>query len=284
MSDDDLTVGQALRRRRASSWSEGEDGKNQSSKDPFNLRRFITRQSFDFSRALREIKRGRKSSCWMWYILPTAPWVVKGQERGSYTNRQYALRDVDNKLSGEKASRAYLQRPTENGVNLRDNYTEIMAEIAKKLESGLTSVQLMGCLDAPKLKSSAEVFERASGSEGLSKLNAICKRVIAAMNKEPKKKKRQSRFSWRRTPPSSSSDSENIGDDADDLSKEMKEGLSRGKTRCKALYQKKWYTGTFVRCQWKGAKSKTPYCLQCDSDKKGVLTWVSKKDFEVLKK
>jgi len=38
--------------------------------DKFNLNRFIIAQEESYSRALEEIKSGRKTSDWMWYIFP----------------------------------------------------------------------------------------------------------------------------------------------------------------------------------------------------------------------
>ena len=38
--------------------------------DKFNLQRFIDAQSNSYERALSEIKSGRKTSHWMWYIFP----------------------------------------------------------------------------------------------------------------------------------------------------------------------------------------------------------------------
>lgn len=35
-----------------------------------NLTRFYEAQKYDYQIALEEIKRGRKLSCWMWYIFP----------------------------------------------------------------------------------------------------------------------------------------------------------------------------------------------------------------------
>merc|ERR1719460_1266048 len=88
--------------------------------DPYDLkRRFCETHKRDYPTALREIKRGRKSSCWSWYIFPSAPWVVNGEERGSGKNKIFALRDKPpNTLRGDKAARAYL-RYQASGVNLR---------------------------------------------------------------------------------------------------------------------------------------------------------------------
>jgi hypothetical protein len=48
-----------------------------------------------YGRALREIREGRKRSCWMWYFLPTPPFVVNGEERGSFQNKQYCIRSAN---------------------------------------------------------------------------------------------------------------------------------------------------------------------------------------------
>ena len=38
--------------------------------DKFNLKRFLEAQSNTYETALDEIKNGRKTSHWMWYIFP----------------------------------------------------------------------------------------------------------------------------------------------------------------------------------------------------------------------
>ena len=38
--------------------------------DPFDLRRFVDAQRDDYERALGELTRGRKTTHWMWYVLP----------------------------------------------------------------------------------------------------------------------------------------------------------------------------------------------------------------------
>lgn len=38
--------------------------------DPFDLQRFVKAQEENYSLALAELKRGRKSSHWMWYVFP----------------------------------------------------------------------------------------------------------------------------------------------------------------------------------------------------------------------
>ena len=166
-------------------WSSSEEEDEEIDKeDPYKLKRFISCQRSDFSRALREIRNGRKCSCWMWYVIPTAPWIVNGREKGSYTNRQYALRDPDNRQSGDKATQAYLNHPETDGVCLRQNYLNITLAIADQLENGNDSKNLMGCLDAPKLESSVKLFERIAGKIGDLEVQAACSRVVKCYEKE----------------------------------------------------------------------------------------------------
>jgi uncharacterized protein (DUF1810 family) len=40
------------------------------SPDPYDLQRFIEAQRDSYTRALQELKAGRKQSHWMWYIFP----------------------------------------------------------------------------------------------------------------------------------------------------------------------------------------------------------------------
>jgi len=77
--------------------SDGESAPSQGSvgptPDPYRLRRFTSEQVIYHPIALSEMKRGRKSSCWAWYILPTLPFMKNGRPAGSPTNRLYELAD-----------------------------------------------------------------------------------------------------------------------------------------------------------------------------------------------
>jgi uncharacterized protein (DUF1810 family) len=128
--------------------------------DPFDLRsRFVDEQKTIFARALAEIKAGSKESHWMWYVIPTPPFVVGGVERGSGQNREYALRDPPpRELEGFQAARAYLDFPEEDGVSLRRNLCDIFVAIAEQLHLGKSVLSLMGPMDAPKLRNSAKLF------------------------------------------------------------------------------------------------------------------------------
>ena len=62
--------------------------------DKFNLERFIQAQSTNYDIALNEIKNGRKSSHWMWYIFPQ----FKGLGR-SETSKHYAIINKEEAIS-----------------------------------------------------------------------------------------------------------------------------------------------------------------------------------------
>eukprot|EP00913_Durusdinium_trenchii_P004611 g4280.t1 len=97
-------------------------------------------------RALHEIHQGRKSSCWMWFVIPTPPHIVNGVERGSSMNRKFALRDEE--------AKAFLSFEADG------NYLKIMTAVRDQLKAGRAVASLMGTFDAPKLTSSVALFER----------------------------------------------------------------------------------------------------------------------------
>lgn len=111
--------------------------------DPFRLRRFVRAQEVVYEIALEELRQGRKRSHWMWYILP--------QLRGlgfSYNARYYGL-------SGLEEARAYLADPL-LGARLR--------EVAETLAAlpGNDPVEILGDIDAAKLRSSMTLFDLAA--------------------------------------------------------------------------------------------------------------------------
>src|SRR5690242_7069927 len=69
--------------------------------DPYDLDRFVQAQDRDqtFARALSELRRGRKTSHWMWFVFPQ----VAGLGR-SPAAQHYAISSLDE-------ARAYLAHP-----------------------------------------------------------------------------------------------------------------------------------------------------------------------------
>ena len=99
-----------------------------------------------YSTALEEIRRGRKSSHWIWYIFPQ----IDGLGRSS-TAREFALRDSEEACD-------YLRDPI-----LRGRYTEIACAVSEQLAKGVPIEDLMGgATDALKLASSLTLFREAA--------------------------------------------------------------------------------------------------------------------------
>ena len=111
--------------------------------DPFDLQRFLDAQQDVYPQALREIRGGRKSSHWMWFVFP--------QLRGLGTS-ETSLRFG---IGGPDEARAYLAHPT-LGARLVE-----MAEAV--LASGAPSARgLFGFPDDLKLQSCATLFAAVS--------------------------------------------------------------------------------------------------------------------------
>lgn len=126
---------------------------------------FVQKHKQYFDRALSEIEAGRKESHWMWYIIPTPPYIGRdGVERGSEKNKEWAIRGA-----GHLA--AYLAVPL-----LRKHYIDIMKAIARKLEEGVNLIDLIGEVDEAKLWSSLDLF----GSSGVHEIEQVCERVVNA--------------------------------------------------------------------------------------------------------
>jgi len=116
--------------------------------DPFELGRFVAAQDAggSYQHAVAELRGGRKTSHWMWYVFPQIAGL--GQ---SPTSRRYAISSIDE-------ARAYLAHPL-LGPRLRD-----CAEILTGL-SGRTAEQIFGGIDAMKLRSSMTLFRHAAPTE-----------------------------------------------------------------------------------------------------------------------
>jgi uncharacterized protein (DUF1810 family) len=113
--------------------------------DPFDLERFVRAQeaSGTYAQALTELRAGRKRSHWMWFVLPQ----VAGLGHSAMAQR-YAV-------SGLPEARAYLAHPV-LGPRL--------LECVRALD-GLDEHdprQVLGDIDALKLRSCLTLFERAA--------------------------------------------------------------------------------------------------------------------------
>lgn len=103
------------------------------------LERFVQAQEGSYARALQEIKNGRKTSHWMWYIFPQLSGLGHSQ-----TARYYAIRDRAEAV-------AYMAHPV-----LGSRLLEISSELLKLKSSDAR--EIMGWPDDLKLKSSMTLF------------------------------------------------------------------------------------------------------------------------------
>lgn len=114
----------------------------------YDLSRFITAHQRDYSTALSEIKRGRKTSHWMWYIFPQ----LKGLGR-SGTSMHYGIEDLNE-------AAAFLDDPC-LGANLRE-ITQALLDLGQDNPS-----LVFGHPDDMKLRSCMTLFACAAPGESL---------------------------------------------------------------------------------------------------------------------
>ena len=115
-----------------------------------DLERFVHAQDQGgtYDRALAELRAGRKTSHWMWFVFPQ----IEGLGR-SPTAQRYAVESLD-------AARAYLEHPV-LGPRLRESAAALTAQ------SGSTAEQILGGIDAMKLRSSMTLFSLAAPGEAV---------------------------------------------------------------------------------------------------------------------
>uniref|UniRef100_A0A942T6W6 DUF1810 domain-containing protein n=1 Tax=Neobacillus citreus TaxID=2833578 RepID=A0A942T6W6_9BACI len=125
-----------------------------------DLERFVTAQDGVHETALDELRRGRKSSHWMWFEFPQ----LAGLGR-SPTARYFAVADL-------AEARAYLAHPV-LGPRLLDACAVVVAAPAGSVE------ELLGGIDAVKLRSSMTLFALAAADP--SPFRAVLERWFAGM-------------------------------------------------------------------------------------------------------
>jgi uncharacterized protein (DUF1810 family) len=116
--------------------------------DPYDLRRFVVAQEGVYDAALRELRAGRKTSHWMWFIFPQ----IAGLGR-SATAQKYAIGSLTE-------AESYLAHPV-LGPRL--------LECARALTElhGRTAAEIFGPVDAQKLQSSMTLFASAAAGPSL---------------------------------------------------------------------------------------------------------------------
>lgn len=109
------------------------------------MERFLKAQEKQYIQALAEIKNGRKSSHWIWYIFPQL------EELGrSSTAKYYGIKNVDE-------AKEYISHPL-----LRERLIEISEAL---IDNDRPAVEILGHTDAMKVRSCMTLFHIADPSE-----------------------------------------------------------------------------------------------------------------------
>ncbi len=108
-----------------------------------DLSRFLEAQKHSYGTALEEIREGKKTSHWMWYIFPQ----IQGLGISS-TARYYAIQNLDE-------AKAYLKDP------VLGRRLEEICQALLELESN-DAFEIFGSPDCMKLRSSMTLFAAAA--------------------------------------------------------------------------------------------------------------------------
>jgi uncharacterized protein (DUF1810 family) len=113
---------------------------------PYDLERFVLEQDRDYDQVIHELRQGRKTSHWIWFIFPQ----IAGLGH-SAMSQHFAIGSLDE-------ARAYLAHPV-LGPRLRE-----CAQLVVAVE-GRTAEAIFGSLDAMKVRSCMTLFHRAAPEE-----------------------------------------------------------------------------------------------------------------------
>ena len=116
--------------------------------DRYDLERFVAAQDAGgtYDHAVAELRRGRKTSHWMWFVFPQIAGLGL-----SPVSRRFAISSLEE-------ARAYLAHPV-LGPRLAE-CASLVAETPAR-----TAEQIFGDIDAMKLRSSMTLFLRADPGE-----------------------------------------------------------------------------------------------------------------------
>ncbi len=109
----------------------------------YNLHRFLTAQAPTYDTVLAELRAGRKSSHWIWFIFPQ----IAGLGRSGMA-QQFAIGSLDK-------AKTYLEHPT-LGPRLRA-YTQLVLDV-----DGRSAEEILGYPDHLKFQSCMTLFLTAA--------------------------------------------------------------------------------------------------------------------------
>jgi len=111
--------------------------------DPFDLQRFVDAQDEDYEQVCTELRNGRKTGHWIWYIFPQ----LRGLGHSSMS--------VKYGISSQQEAEAYLKHPV-LGPRLEE-CTRLV-----NLVEGHTIDEIFGGIDTLKFRSSMTLFASAA--------------------------------------------------------------------------------------------------------------------------
>ncbi len=115
--------------------------------DPFNLHRFVSAQSEVYSHALEEIRRGKKSTHWMWFIFPQITGLGRSDTAEFYAIQSHA------------EAGAYLEDPV-LAPRLAACAAAVLSHAGKS-----SAAEIFGFPDDLKLRSSVTLFATVRGAD-----------------------------------------------------------------------------------------------------------------------
>lgn len=137
------------------------------------MKRFIDAQAGVYDTALKEIRAGRKTSHWIWYIFPQ----IQGMGY-SYNSKYYAIKNLEE-------AEEYLQDET-LGSRLRE-ITSALLEV-----QGRSALDILGHIDAIKVKSCMTLFDFISPDDIFKQVlikyfnDSYCRHTIKTLIKQMK--------------------------------------------------------------------------------------------------
>lgn len=108
------------------------------------MERFLKAQETQYINALTEIKNGRKTSHWIWYVFPQLEQLGR-----SSTAKYYGIKNIDE-------AKEYISTPL-----LRERLIEISEAL---LDNDCSAVKILGYTDAMKVRSCMTLFHCADPS------------------------------------------------------------------------------------------------------------------------
>ena len=118
------------------------------SEDPYRLERFVDAQRGVMDGVMAELRAGRKNGHWIWFVFPQLAGLGRSEMARSYG------------IGSLGEARAYLDHPV-LGARLRECVRTLLAI------EGRTAPQVLGPVDAMKVRSSMTLFHRAAPDDPL---------------------------------------------------------------------------------------------------------------------